>query len=36
VKANIANVLATKGKAASAAWARGVADIEKKVAAANR
>jgi hypothetical protein len=36
VKANIANVLATKGKAASAAWARGVADIEKKVAAANK
>jgi hypothetical protein len=36
VKANIANVLATKGKAASAAWARGIADIDKKVAAANR
>jgi hypothetical protein len=36
VKANIANVISTKGKAASAAWARGVADIEKKVAAANK
>jgi hypothetical protein len=36
VKANIANVLATKGKAASVAWARGVAAIEKKVAAANK
>jgi hypothetical protein len=36
VKANIANVLATKGKAASAAWARGVANIDKKVAAANK
>lgn len=36
VRANFANVIATKGKQASAAWARGIADIDREVAAANK
>lgn len=36
IKANFANQVATKGKQASAAWARGVDRLDKEVAKANK
>jgi hypothetical protein len=36
IKANFANQVATKGKQASAAWARGVDRLDKELAKANR
>ena len=36
VRTNFANVAATKGKAASAAWARGIAKLDRELAAANK
>jgi len=36
IRTNFANVAATKGKQAAAAWARGIAKLDRELAAANR